>query len=51
MGAQDRSDNYDAVVIGAGPAGSAAAFRLASAGLKTCLVDKAVFPARSCAAA
>jgi geranylgeranyl reductase family protein len=35
---------YDAVVVGAGPAGSAAAYTLARAGKKVCLVDKAVFP-------
>lgn len=44
MGAQDRTDRYDAVVVGAGPAGCAAAFRLAAGGLKTCLIDKAIFP-------
>lgn len=37
-------DRYDAIVVGAGPAGSAAARRLAGAGLRTCLIDKAVFP-------
>src|SRR2546430_2292891 len=36
--------NYDALVIGAGPAGSAAAYTLASRGVRVCLVDKAVFP-------
>jgi geranylgeranyl reductase family protein len=35
---------YDVAVIGAGPAGSVAAYRLASAGASTLLVDKAVFP-------
>ncbi len=35
---------YDVVVAGGGPAGSAAAFTAASADLKVCLVDKAVFP-------
>jgi geranylgeranyl reductase family protein len=35
---------YDAVVIGAGPAGSTAAYRLASAGARVLLVDKARFP-------
>jgi geranylgeranyl reductase family protein len=35
---------YDVAVIGAGPAGSVAAYRLATAGVATLLVDKAVFP-------
>jgi len=35
---------FDVIVAGGGPAGSAAAFTAASAGLKVCLVDKAVFP-------
>jgi geranylgeranyl reductase family protein len=35
---------FDAVVIGGGPAGSAAAFTLASANLSTCLIDKSAFP-------
>lgn len=35
---------YDAVVVGGGPAGSAAAYTLASAGKSVCLIDKAVFP-------
>jgi geranylgeranyl reductase family protein len=35
---------YDVAVIGAGPAGSVAAYRLARAGASTLLVDKAVFP-------
>ena len=37
-------DFFDVVVAGGGPAGSAAAFTAASAGLTVCLVDKAVFP-------
>jgi geranylgeranyl reductase family protein len=36
--------SYDAVVVGAGPAGSTTAFRLASAGASVLLVDKARFP-------
>jgi flavin-dependent dehydrogenase len=36
--------SYDAAVIGAGPAGSTAAYRLATAGARVLLVDKAVFP-------
>jgi geranylgeranyl reductase family protein len=35
---------YDAAVIGAGPAGSVTAHRLASAGASVLLVDKAAFP-------
>ena len=37
---------YDAVVIGAGPAGSAAARLLAEAGWHVALVEKAAFPRR-----
>ena len=37
---------YDAVIIGAGPAGSAAARLLAQAHWNVCLVEKAVFPRR-----
>ena len=36
--------SYDAVVVGAGPAGSLAAYRLASAGASVLLLDKARFP-------
>lgn len=36
--------NYDAVVVGAGPAGSVAATVLARGGAKVALVDKATFP-------
>jgi geranylgeranyl reductase family protein len=35
---------FDVAVIGAGPAGSTAAYRLAAAGARTLLVDKATFP-------
>ena len=35
---------YDAVVVGAGPAGSTAAYRLAAAGASVLLVDRARFP-------
>ena len=37
---------YDAVVLGAGPAGSTAAFFLARSGLKVAIVERAVFPRR-----
>src|SRR5215467_10675624 len=36
--------SYDAIVVGAGPAGSTAAYRLASAGASVLLLDKARFP-------
>ncbi|MGE5645454.1 MAG: geranylgeranyl reductase family protein [Acidobacteriota bacterium] len=35
---------WDAVVVGAGPAGSIAAYRLAAAGHRVLLLDKAAFP-------
>jgi geranylgeranyl reductase family protein len=35
---------YDAIVIGAGPAGSTTAYRLARAGARVCLIDRATFP-------
>ncbi|MFW9934841.1 MAG: NAD(P)/FAD-dependent oxidoreductase [Candidatus Thorarchaeota archaeon] len=35
---------YDVIVIGAGPAGSIAAYRCANAGLNTLLLEKAKFP-------
>jgi geranylgeranyl reductase family protein len=38
------SASYDVAVIGAGPAGSTAAYRLARAGKRVLLVDKARFP-------
>jgi geranylgeranyl reductase family protein len=36
--------SYDVAVVGAGPAGSTVAYRLASAGARVLLVDKAAFP-------
>ncbi len=36
--------SYDVAVVGAGPAGSTAAYRLASAGARVLLVDRAAFP-------
>jgi len=38
------SDDADVIVVGAGPAGSAAAYYSASAGLNVLLLDKAAFP-------
>jgi geranylgeranyl reductase family protein len=37
-------ERYEAVIIGGGPAGSAAAYTLAAAGKKVCLIDKSEFP-------
>ena len=37
-------ERFDAIVVGAGPAGSAAAHRLSRAGARVLLVDKARFP-------
>jgi menaquinone-9 beta-reductase len=37
-------NDFDAIVIGAGPAGSSAAYLLAAAGMRVALLDKAVFP-------
>jgi geranylgeranyl reductase family protein len=36
--------SFDVAIVGAGPAGSTAAYRLAAAGARVLLVDKAVFP-------
>src|SRR5213080_3348403 len=35
---------YDVAIVGGGPAGSAAAYRLADAGASVLLVDRATFP-------
>ena len=40
------STNFDAIIIGAGPAGSTAAIRLASAGWSVAIVEKREFPRR-----
>ena len=37
-------ERFDAVVVGAGPAGSATAIRLARAGARVLLADRARFP-------
>ena len=37
-------NDYDVVVVGAGPAGASAAYHAASAGLKTLLLDRKRFP-------
>jgi geranylgeranyl reductase family protein len=39
-----KPERFDAVVVGAGPAGSTAAYRLARAGKRVLLVDKVRFP-------
>lgn len=38
------ADAYDAVIVGAGPSGSTAAFYIAKQGAKVALLDKATFP-------
>lgn len=40
----DKSDVYDVVIIGGGPAGSTSGYLLSKAGLKVVIVDKARFP-------
>ena len=46
----DRTRAWQVIVVGGGPAGSAAAWHLATAGLDVCLVDRARFPrAKPCA--
>ncbi|MGE3336112.1 MAG: NAD(P)/FAD-dependent oxidoreductase [Rhodospirillaceae bacterium] len=37
-------DEFDVVVVGGGPAGSTAAYTAATLGLRTCLVDRQIFP-------
>lgn len=44
------SESYDCLVVGAGPAGSAAAGCLAARGLRTALLEKACFPRFKCCA-
>ena len=38
------NNKYDAIVVGAGPAGSTAAYLLAASGMRVTLIDKCVFP-------
>ncbi len=38
------TQKYDVIVVGGGPAGSAAAYTLASKAVRTCIVDKSSFP-------
>ncbi len=40
----EKIEIYDLVVVGGGPAGSAAAFTAAKEGLRVCLIDKSNFP-------
>ena len=48
----NQSVMWDAIVVGAGPAGCAAAYDLAAAGRRVLLVDKASFPRpKACAGA
>jgi len=37
-------ERFDVVVVGAGPAGSTAAYRLARAGARVALLERATFP-------
>jgi geranylgeranyl reductase family protein len=39
-----KKNSYDAVIIGAGPAGATAAYLLASQGFKVLIIDKSTFP-------
>ena len=43
-------ERYDVVISGAGPAGAQAAFRCASAGLRTVLLERDVLPRHKCCA-
>jgi geranylgeranyl reductase family protein len=48
MTAMPTADSTDVAVVGAGPAGSAAAITLARLGRRVTLIDKAVFPRDKC---
>ena len=43
-----QSHYYDVIIVGAGPAGSSAAYHLATRGVDVLLVDKAQFPRDKC---
>lgn len=38
------SDGFDVIVVGAGPAGTAAAYTLAKAGVKVALIERGIYP-------
>ena len=42
--AGQQAETADVIVVGAGPAGSAAAYHLANAGLDVLLLEKTAFP-------
>ena len=44
MGEDGLRSRYDVIVVGAGPAGAAAALALARAGVEVALLDRAAFP-------
>ncbi|MEV1154405.1 geranylgeranyl reductase family protein [Micromonospora chokoriensis] len=44
----ERLDDFDAVVVGAGPGGAAAAYRLAVSGRRVLLLDRREFPRDKC---
>lgn len=48
MGGKPGADRFDAVVVGAGPAGSAAAHHLARHGRQVLLIDRRSFPRDKC---
>ncbi len=39
-----KNNRYDVAIIGAGPAGTAAAYILSGYGMKVCMIDKSTFP-------
>ena len=41
---KNETNSFDAIVVGAGPAGSTAAYLLASNGFKVLIIDKSTFP-------